>query len=98
MPTAKKAFPYRIYETQPTFVIGRQITNNIMISQDMFHALRTILGGMNKRLAIKTDMSKAYDIMKWVFFRFVMQNGESGEDNRDACFTRYPSDILLSFR
>ena len=37
----KKVLPDRISETQSTFVAGRQITYNIMIAQEMFHAMRT---------------------------------------------------------
>ena len=39
-----------------------------MIAQEMFHALRTKPSGRNKRMAIKTDMSKAYDIMELVVY------------------------------
>ena len=38
----------------------------------MFHALRTKSSGRNKRMAIKTDMSKTYDSMKWSFIEAVM--------------------------
>ena len=54
----RKVLPDRISETQSAFVAGRQISNNIMIAQEMFHALRTKPSGRNKRMAIKTDMSK----------------------------------------
>ena len=36
-----------------------------MIAQEMFHALRMKPSGRNKRMAIKTYMSKAYDMMEW---------------------------------
>ena len=60
----RKFLPDRISETQSAFVVGRQISYNIMIPQEMFHALRTKPSGRNKRMTIKTDMSKAYDIME----------------------------------
>jgi len=69
----KKVLPQRISETQSTFVAGRQITNNIMIAQEMFHALRTKPGERVKRMTIKTDMSKAYDRMEWSFIEAVMR-------------------------
>lgn len=49
----KKVLPERISETQSTFVVGRQITDNIMIAQEMFHTLRTKPGGRHKRMAIR---------------------------------------------
>ena len=67
----KKILPQRISETQSAFVAGRQITDNIMIAQEMFHALRTKPAGRVKKLAIKTDMSKAYDRMEWSFIEAV---------------------------
>ena len=69
----KKVLPYQISETQSAFVAGRQIIENIMIAQEMFHTLRTKPGGREKRMAIKTDMSKAYDRMEWIFIQRVME-------------------------
>ena len=69
----KKVLPQRISETQSAFVAGRQITDNIMVAQEMFHALRNKPGGRVKRMAIKTDMSKAYDRMEWSFIEAVMR-------------------------
>src|SRR5690606_31763597 len=45
----KKVIPDRISETQSTFVARRQITDNIMIAQEMFHVLeQTKVGGINE--------------------------------------------------
>ena len=63
----KKILSQRISETQSAFVADRQITDNIMINQEMFHALRTKPAGRVKRMSIKTNMSKAYDRMEWSF-------------------------------
>ncbi|XP_048613347.1 uncharacterized protein LOC125587196 [Brassica napus] len=69
----KKVLPGLISETQLAFVAGRQISDNIMIAQEMFHALRTKPSGRNKRMVIKTDMSKVYDRMEWSFIEAVMR-------------------------
>ncbi|CAA7014948.1 unnamed protein product [Microthlaspi erraticum] len=69
----KKILPNFISETQSAFVAGRQITDNILIAQELFHSLRTNPGGRNKRMAIKTDMSKAYDRVEWEFVEAVMR-------------------------
>lgn len=57
----KKILPDLISKTQSTFVAGRRISDNVLIAYEMFHALRTDPGGRNMRMAIKEDMSKAYD-------------------------------------
>ncbi|XP_048608961.1 uncharacterized protein LOC125584486 [Brassica napus] len=69
----KRVLPGLISETQSAFVAGRQISDNVMIAQEMFHALRTKPSGRSKRMAIKTDMSKAYDRMEWSFIEAVMR-------------------------
>ena len=68
----KKLLPDRISETQSGFVAGRQISDNVLIAHEIFHALRTNPGGRNKRMAIKTYMIKAYDRLEWDFFSAVM--------------------------
>lgn len=52
-----------ISETQSTFVARQLITDNILIAQENFHALRTNPECQNKFMAIKIDMSKAYDLV-----------------------------------
>ena len=65
----KVCFPSLISETQSAFIPGRLISDNILIAQEMFHGLRTNKSCQDKFLAIKTDMSKAYDRVEWVFIQ-----------------------------
>ena len=64
----KVCLPSLISETQSTFVLGRLISDNILIAQEMFYGLRTNRC-KDKFMAIKTDMSKAYDRVEWIFIQ-----------------------------
>ncbi|CAA7031857.1 unnamed protein product [Microthlaspi erraticum] len=68
----KKFLPSLISETQSAFVAKRLITDNILIVQEAFHALRTNPICKSKFVAIKTDMSKAYDCVEWSFLEALM--------------------------
>ena len=69
----KLVLPRIISETQSAFVARRLISDNILIAQEMFHALRTNPSCQNKYVAIKTDMSKAYDRVEWSFLETLME-------------------------
>ena len=60
-----------VSKAQSACTPGRLITDNILIECEVFHSMinqRTYNGLM----AIKVDMSKAYDRVEWQFLRKVM--------------------------
>lgn len=76
MPAVEKVTSHCISETKSTFVLGRLISDNILISQEMFHRLRTNNAYKEKFMAIKMDMNRAYDKVKWSFMeRLLLKMG-----------------------
>ncbi|CAA7032485.1 unnamed protein product [Microthlaspi erraticum] len=69
----KIVLPQLISETQSAFVPGKLISDNILIAQEMFHGLRTNKSCKGKFMAVKTDMSKAYDRVEWEFVEATMR-------------------------
>ncbi|XP_048596370.1 uncharacterized protein LOC106358899 [Brassica napus] len=50
-----------IGETQSAFIKGRAISDNVLITHELLHNLKTSEAKVNCSMAVKTDMSKAYD-------------------------------------
>lgn len=63
----KRLLPKVISETQSAFYAGRVISNNILVSQEAFYALTTKDNCKKNFMAVKKDMSKAYDRVEWNF-------------------------------
>lgn len=63
----KSILPGVIFENQSAFVPGRLITNNALISLELFHMMKKRSKGKKSTITLKLDMSKAYDIVEWSF-------------------------------
>ncbi|XP_013639114.1 PREDICTED: uncharacterized protein LOC106344250 [Brassica oleracea var. oleracea] len=64
--------PILISDTQSAFVSGRAIADNVLITHETLHYLRTSEARKYCSMAVKTDMSKAYDRIEWGFAREVL--------------------------
>ena len=61
-----------ISENQSAFVQDRAISDNILISHEVLHFLKTSEAIKRCSIAVKTDMSKAYDRLEWDFIEAVL--------------------------
>lgn len=64
----KTIFPKLISPTQASYVPGRQITDNIVIFQEVLHSMRSKQGHTGL-MANKIDLEKVYDRLKWSFIK-----------------------------
>lgn len=62
-----------IGESQSSFVLGRLISDNVMIAFELLHALRLKNKGKKGFAAVQLDMSKAFDRVEWLFIEAVMR-------------------------
>lgn len=68
----KRVLPFVISENQSAFVANRLITDNALIAFDTFHYMKKKKTGRKGFMALKLEMSKAYDRVDWRFLHHVM--------------------------
>ena len=68
----KPMLNFIISETQSAFIADRLITDNIIIAFELLHHMKTGCLGKKGFMALKLDMSKAYDRVEWVFLKNIL--------------------------
>ena len=61
-----------ISENQSAFVPERSILDNVMIAIEVVHHMKVSKKVRDKNVALKLDISKAYDIIDWLYLKEVM--------------------------
>ena len=69
----KRVIPHLISEHQSSFIKCRLITDNIMVAFETLNYMKNHNSGKKGFMALKLDMSKAYDWVEWSFLREVMK-------------------------
>jgi len=64
--------PKCISDNQSDFVPGRSILDNAMVAIEVLHFMKAKTRGEDRYVALKLDISKAYDCMDWNHLRAVL--------------------------
>ena len=59
--------------SQSAFVPGRLITDNVLVAYESLHAMHCHKKGKTGSIALKLDISKAYDRVEWSFLKGIME-------------------------
>lgn len=68
----KRIMPKLICPHHSSFILGRQIVDNIVVYQEMLHTIRK-KKSTNGYMVMKIDLEKAYDRLEWSFIRDTLE-------------------------
>lgn len=63
----KVYLPDLITPFQSDFVASQTIQDNVLVEHEVFHYLQHMVDGRKEECALKVDMHKTYDRVKWEF-------------------------------
>lgn len=69
----KDILPDIITENQSAFVPGRNISDNVLVAFELLHFMKRKNYGSNGEIALKLDVSKAYDRVNWSYLKNRME-------------------------
>ena len=95
----KQILPHIISPAQSAFVPGCLITDNFLVAYETLHTMNGHKKGKKESLALKLDISKAYDWVEWNFLQGIMVKmgfPEFWVDRVMCCVTTSTFSILIN--
>lgn len=68
----KYVIPGLVDKAQSTFISGHNIQDNILLAFETIHTMKTKRVGRRGDVALKIDISKAYDIVDWNYLENIL--------------------------
>ena len=68
----KQVLPDIFAPTQSAFVLGRLITDNVLVAYETIHTMHVRKKGKKGTMTLKLDISKAYNQVEWPFLQKIM--------------------------
>ncbi|KAL0009842.1 hypothetical protein SO802_004950 [Lithocarpus litseifolius] len=62
-----------VNESQSAFMLGRLISDNVMVAFETMHCINGRRKGKDPLMALKLDMNKAYDRVEWRYLAVIMR-------------------------
>lgn len=69
----RRVLPELVDESQSAFVSGRLIQDNVLIAFETIHSMKNRRRGKRGHVALKIDISKAYDRVDWRFLDSILR-------------------------
>ena len=69
----KQVLPHIISPKQSAFVPGRLIIDNVLVAYETLHTMHARKKGKKGSMALKLNISKAYDRLEWQFLQGIME-------------------------
>ena len=69
----RKVLPHIISNFQSAFQSDKALSDNIFVAFELLHQMKKRKSGKTWHMALKLDMSKAYDRLEWIFLQRIME-------------------------